>query len=75
MKFDSIQAVKEFYKAYAHKEVSFSVRIGAQGKVIDVAKNKRFLCLRQGFSKNRLIGTVAPTLNPKKPKKCTETRC
>jgi hypothetical protein len=35
--------------------------------------NKRFLCSRQGFSKNRLIGTVAPTL--KKPKKCVETRC
>jgi hypothetical protein len=74
MKFDSIQAGEEFYKAYAH-EVGFLVLIGAQGKVIDAVENKRFLCLRQGFSKNHLTCTVAPTLNPKKPKKCAETRC
>jgi hypothetical protein len=72
MKFDCIQAVEKFYRAYVH-EVSFSVRIGAQGKVVDVVENKRFLCSRQGFSKNHLTGTVAPTL--KKPKKCEETKC
>jgi hypothetical protein len=53
----------------------FFVCIGAQGRVINAVKNKRFLCSRQGFSKNRLTGTVAPTLNSKKPKKCAETRC
>jgi hypothetical protein len=74
MKFDSLQALEEFYKVYAH-EVGFSVYIGAQGKVIDVVENKRFLCSRQGFSKNRLTGTVAPTLNPKKPNKYVKTRC
>jgi hypothetical protein len=72
MKFDCIHVVEEFYKAYAH-EVGFLVRIGAQGKVIDVVENKRFLCSRQGFSKNRLTGTISPIL--KKPKKCAETRC
>jgi hypothetical protein len=40
MKFDSLQAVGEFYKAYAH-EVGFSVRIGAQGKVISVSYTRR----------------------------------
>jgi hypothetical protein len=40
-----------------------------------VVENKRFLCSMQGFSKNCLTGIVAPTLNPKKPKKCAETRC
>jgi hypothetical protein len=45
MKFDSLQAIEEFYKAYAH-EVGFSARIGAQGKVTDVVENKRFLCVR-----------------------------
>jgi hypothetical protein len=73
MKFDSLHAVEEFYKVYAH-EVNFSVCIGAQGKVTDGVENKRFLCSRQGFSKNHLTGTVATTLNPNKPKKCAETR-
>jgi hypothetical protein len=74
IKFDSLHDVEEFYKAYVH-EVRFSVCIEAQGKVINVIDNKRFLCSKQGFSKNRLIGTVAPTRNPKKIKKCSETRC
>jgi hypothetical protein len=40
-----------------------------------VVENKRFLCSRQGFFKNHLTGIVATTLNPKKSKKCVETRC
>jgi hypothetical protein len=50
MSFDSLDAVEEFYKIYAH-EASFAVRVGAQNKVVGVVENKRFLCTRQGFSK------------------------
>jgi hypothetical protein len=74
MIFDSLEAVEVFYKTYAHKG-GFSVRVGAQSKVLDVIENKRFHCSRQGWSKNRLSGIVAPSQNPKKPKKCSETRC
>jgi hypothetical protein len=54
MSFDSLEAVEEFYKTYAH-ESGFAVRIGAQTKVLDVIENKRFLCSRQGFSKKKMV--------------------
>ena len=74
MSFDSLQEVEEFYKSYAH-ECGFSVRIGAQGKVLDVVENKRYLCSRQGFSKKSAKPIVGPSEKSKKPKKRLETRC
>ena len=75
MSFDSLQAVEEFYKTYAH-EGGFAVRIGAQIKVGDMVENKRFLCTRQGFSKKKSAkGVVAPSEKPKKPKVRSEIRC
>jgi hypothetical protein len=41
MTFDSLEAVLEFYKTYAH-EADFAVRIGPQSKVLDRVENKRF---------------------------------
>jgi hypothetical protein len=51
MSFDSLEAVEEFYKTYAH-EGGFVVRIGSQTKVLDMVEveNKMFVCTRQGFS-------------------------
>lgn len=74
MIFDSLHAVEDFYKTYAHA-IGFSVRVGAQSKVLDVIQNKRFLCSRQGLAKKHLRGIFAPSENSKKPKKCSETRC
>jgi hypothetical protein len=39
MSFDSLEVVEEFYKTNA-RQVGFLVRIGAQGKVLDVIENK-----------------------------------
>jgi hypothetical protein len=73
MSFDCLESVEEFYKTYA-RQVGFSVRIGAQGKVLDVIENKRFLCSRQGFSNKYPKGLVAPSRS-KKPKKRLEIIC
>jgi hypothetical protein len=71
MSFDSLEAVENFYKTYAH-EGGFAVRIGAQIKVLDVVENKRFLCSRQGFSKKKsdqgVVSKIVPGGNQKKPK-------
>jgi hypothetical protein len=53
MAFDSLEAVEEFYKTYAHK-VRFVVCIGPQIKVLDQIENKRFYCTRQGFMRTRV---------------------
>ncbi|PVH31896.1 hypothetical protein PAHAL_9G255200 [Panicum hallii] len=77
MSFDSLDAVEEFYKIYAH-EAGFAVRIGAQTKVLGIIENKRFLCTRQGFSKKSAKSDVALAgnqKNSKKPKMRSETRC
>jgi hypothetical protein len=65
MLFDTLDEVEEFYKTYAH-ESEFSVRIGAQAKKSDVVENKRFVCLREGFTKRRA--------KPNRQKKHSETR-
>jgi hypothetical protein len=59
MSFESLEDVEEFYKSYAHG-IGFSVRIGAQLKVLDVVENKRFLCSRQGFLKNVIQMLLLP---------------
>jgi hypothetical protein len=51
MTFDSLDEVEEFYKSYAHG-CGFLIHIGAQGKKSDVVEHKRFVCLREGFSKS-----------------------
>jgi hypothetical protein len=43
-----MEAVEEFYKAYAHN-VGFSVRIGQKKCVDDVVVWRRFLCAKAGF--------------------------
>jgi hypothetical protein len=67
MSFDSIEAVEEFYKSYAHK-VRFLVRIGSQHLVNDEVVSKKFLCSRQGLKKTN----VPPT---GKQKNQAKTRC
>jgi len=52
MSFDTIEAVEEFYKNYAH-HVGFSVRIGSQNVALGQIINKRFLCARQGYKKEK----------------------
>jgi hypothetical protein len=74
--FESLQAVEEFYKSYAH-DVGFSVRIGSQNVVLDEVINQRFFCSRQGFKKEKkkdVSGTVTPSVKGK-VKKYEETRC
>jgi hypothetical protein len=61
----SLDEVKEFYK-YAH-ESGFLVRIGSQAKKSDVVENKRFVCSREGFTKQ--------CAEPNMQKKHSETRC
>ncbi len=75
MAFDSLQAVEEFNKDYAH-EAGFAVRIGQQNVVLDVVENKRFLCARQGYKKEKRTSVNAIGIQ-KKPKqnKPVETRC
>ena len=60
MSFDSLAAVEEFYKTYAH-EAGFAVRIGPQIKVLDRVENKRFYCTRQGFMRKKV--TLLPPEN------------
>ena len=48
MTFESMEAVEEFYKAYAHN-VGFSVRIGQNKTVNNVVVWKRFLCGKAAF--------------------------
>jgi hypothetical protein len=50
--FDTLEAVEEFYKAYAH-EASFAVHIGPQIKVLDQVENKRFYSTRQDFMRKK----------------------
>jgi hypothetical protein len=76
MPFDSLDAVEEFYKIYAH-EAGFAVRVGAQNKVVGVVENKMFLCTRQGFSKkNAKVDVIASIVKDNKTAKMRpETRC
>jgi hypothetical protein len=72
MTFDSLEAVLEFYKTYAHED-GFAVRIGPQSKVLDRVENKRFYCARQGFMKKK--SNIVPSRKQGKPKMQSETRC
>jgi hypothetical protein len=72
MAFDSLEAVEEFYKTYAH-EVEFVVRIGPEMKVLDRIENKRFYCTRQGFMRKK--SNILPSEKLRKPKMQSETRC
>jgi hypothetical protein len=66
MSFDSLDAVEEFYKTYAHV-AGFAVSIRAQAKVLDVVVNKRFFCMRQGFMRKK-NSNIAPVGKKKKAK-------
>jgi hypothetical protein len=66
MSFDSLDALEEFYKTYAHV-AGFAIRIGAQAKVLNVVVNKRFFCMRQGFTRKKK-SNIAPTGKRKKVK-------
>ena len=69
MTFDSMEAVEEFYKAYAHK-VGFSVRIGQKKIVHDVVVWRRFLCGKSGFRTKK----EEPSMNLNGEKKITHAR-
>ena len=48
MTFENMEAVEEFYKAYAHN-VGFSVQIGQKRTVDNLVVWRRFLCAKAGF--------------------------
>jgi hypothetical protein len=70
MSSDSLDAVEEFYKTYAHV-AGFAVSIRAQAKVLDVVVNKRFFCMRQGFMRKK-NSNIAPVGKKRKPKMQSE---
>uniref|UniRef100_A0A8R7QYK5 FAR1 domain-containing protein n=1 Tax=Triticum urartu TaxID=4572 RepID=A0A8R7QYK5_TRIUA len=70
MTFDSMEAIEEFYKAYAHN-VGFLVRIGQKKTIDNVIVWRRFLCSKSGFRTEKVD---EPRTNLNGEKKRTHAR-